>query len=136
VSRHVGRLLAIPRPVAPGLWLATVVITFLAIWFQWIPPIGFARSGGPGAVPEQLLVRRHHRARLAGCPCGYRSPLLECWHDYMHGPRQGRRERASSCGTALRTRSSPGVTGRRPAVSVLLGTVIVEFIFLQRVSAA
>src|SRR2546426_10819782 len=39
---YVGRLLAILGLSIPDFWLATVVITFLAIWFRWIPPVGFA----------------------------------------------------------------------------------------------
>ncbi len=41
-SDYIGRLFAILGLSLPDFWLATVVITFLAIWFQWIPPIGFA----------------------------------------------------------------------------------------------
>src|SRR5262249_33569649 len=39
---YAGRLFAILGLSLPDFWLATVTITFLAVWFQWIPPIGFA----------------------------------------------------------------------------------------------
>src|SRR5262245_9966569 len=37
VSDYVGRLVAIAGLSLPDFWLATVAVTFLAIWFQWIP---------------------------------------------------------------------------------------------------
>ena len=39
---YVGRFVAVLGLSLPDFWLATVAITFLAIWFAWIPPIGFA----------------------------------------------------------------------------------------------
>src|SRR5437870_13265219 len=67
-SDYVGRFFAILGLSLPDFWLATVVITFLAIWVQWIPPIGFAppwehpaRCLSPLLIPAPILG-----SRLAG----------------------------------------------------------------------
>jgi peptide/nickel transport system permease protein len=57
VADYLGRLLAILGLSLPDFWLATVVITFLAIWFRWIPPIGFAPIWvDPARNLSQLLL--------------------------------------------------------------------------------
>ena len=38
---YVGRVVAVSGLSLPDFWLGTLVITFAAIWFQWIPPIGY-----------------------------------------------------------------------------------------------
>ena len=35
-------LLGVVLLAIPGFWLGTLVITFAAIWFGWIPPLGYA----------------------------------------------------------------------------------------------
>jgi peptide/nickel transport system permease protein len=40
-SDYVGRLVAVSGLSLPDFWLGTLVITFAAIWFNWIPPIGY-----------------------------------------------------------------------------------------------
>jgi peptide/nickel transport system permease protein len=39
---YVGRIVAVSGLSLPDFWLGTLVITFAAIWFRWIPPIGYA----------------------------------------------------------------------------------------------
>jgi peptide/nickel transport system permease protein len=39
---YVGRVVAVTGLSLPDFWLGTLVITFAAIWFQWIPPLGYA----------------------------------------------------------------------------------------------
>jgi peptide/nickel transport system permease protein len=39
---YVGRVVAVSGLSLPDFWLATLVITFAAIWFRWIPPLGYA----------------------------------------------------------------------------------------------
>jgi peptide/nickel transport system permease protein len=39
---YVGRVVAVSGLSLPDFWLGTLVITFAAIWFHWIPPIGYA----------------------------------------------------------------------------------------------
>ena len=41
-SDYTGRLLAISGLSMPDFWLGTLVITFAAIWFRWMPPLGYA----------------------------------------------------------------------------------------------
>ncbi|HEV8440555.1 MAG TPA: ABC transporter permease [Methylomirabilota bacterium] len=41
-SDYVGRVVAVSGLSLPDFWLGTLVITFAAIWFRWIPPIGYA----------------------------------------------------------------------------------------------
>src|SRR5215467_13014162 len=41
-SDYAGRVAAITGLSLPDFWLGTLVITFAAIWFRWIPPLGYA----------------------------------------------------------------------------------------------
>src|SRR5262249_44675617 len=121
----------------PDFWLATVVITFLAIWVQWIPPVGFAplwedpaRCLGQLTIPALIIG-----ARLAAVSMRMtRSSLLEVLRqDYIRTARaKGARERAVIVRHALKNAFIPVVTVIGQQFSVLLGgTVIVEVIFLQ-----
>src|SRR6266540_5817358 len=38
---YVGRVVAVSGLSLPDFWLGTLVITFAAIWFHWIPAIGY-----------------------------------------------------------------------------------------------
>jgi peptide/nickel transport system permease protein len=40
-SDYVGRVVAVSGLSFPDFWLGTLLITFAAIWFQWIPPLGY-----------------------------------------------------------------------------------------------
>ena len=136
-SDYVGRLFAILGLSLPDFWLATVVITFLAIWFQWIPPIGFAPLWeDPTRCLSQLLIPALIiGARLAAVSMRMtRSSLLEVLRqDYVRTARaKGARERAVIVRHALKNAFIPVVTVIGQQFSVLLGgTVIVEVIFLQ-----
>jgi peptide/nickel transport system permease protein len=136
-SDYVGRLFAILGLSLPDFWLATVVITFLAIWFQWIPPIGFAPLWvDPARCLSQLLIPAIIiGARLAAVSMRMtRSSLLEVLRqDYIRTARaKGTRERAVIVRHALKNAFIPVVTVIGQQFSVLLGgTVIVEYIFLQ-----
>jgi len=39
---YTGRVVAVSGLSLPDFWLGTLVITFAAIWFRWIPPLGYA----------------------------------------------------------------------------------------------
>ena len=39
---YVGRVVAVSGLSLPDFWLGTLVITFAAIWFRWMPPLGYA----------------------------------------------------------------------------------------------
>jgi peptide/nickel transport system permease protein len=136
-SDYVGRFFAVLGLSLPDFWLATVVITFLAIWFQWIPPIGFAaiwedpvRCLSQLGIPALIIG-----ARLAAVSMRMtRSSLLEVMRqDYIRTARaKGARERAVIVRHALKNAFIPVITVIGQQFSVLLGgTVIVEFIFLQ-----
>jgi peptide/nickel transport system permease protein len=134
---YVGRLGAILGLSLPDFWLATVTITFLAIWFRWIPPIGFAPIWqDPVRNLSQLLIPAVIiGARLAAVSMRMtRSSLLEVLRqDYIVTARaKGAREGAVIVRHALKNAFIPVVTIIGQQFSVLLGgTVIVEFIFLQ-----
>jgi len=134
---YVGRLGAILGLSLPDFWLATVAITFLAIWFHWIPPIGFAPIWqDPARNLSQLLIPAVIiGARLAAVSMRMtRSSLLEVLRqDYVVTARaKGARERTVIVRHALKNAFIPVVTIIGQQFSVLLGgTVIVEFIFLQ-----
>jgi peptide/nickel transport system permease protein len=136
-SDYFGRLFAILGLSLPDFWLATVVITFLAIWFQWLPPIGFAPLWqDPARCLSQLLIPALIiGARLAAVSMRMtRSSLLEVLRqDYVRTARaKGARERAVIVRHALKNAFIPVVTVVGQQFSVLLGgTVIVEVIFLQ-----
>ena len=134
---YVGRLFAILGLSLPDFWLATVAITFLSIWLQWMPPIGFAPIWeDPARNLSQLLIPALIiGARLAAVSMRMtRSSLLEVLRqDYIVTARaKGNRERAVIVRHALKNAFIPVVTIIGQQFSVLLGgTVIVEFIFLQ-----
>ena len=136
-SDYVARFFAVLGLSLPDFWLATVVITFLAIWVQWIPPIGFAPLWeDPARCLGQLLIPAFIiGARLAAVSMRMtRSSLLEVLRqDYIRTARaKGARERAVIVRHALKNAFIPVVTVIGQQFSVLLGgTVIVEFIFLQ-----
>ncbi len=136
-SDYVARFFAVLGLSLPDFWLATVAITFLAIWVQWIPPVGFAPLWeDPGRCLAQLAIPALIiGARLAAVSMRMtRSSLLEVLRqDYIRTARaKGTRERAVIVRHALKNAFIPVVTVVGQQFSVLLGgTVIVEFIFLQ-----
>src|SRR5881397_4303249 len=98
-SDYFARFFAVLGLSLPDFWLATVAITFLAIWVHWIPPIGFApiwtdpaRSLSQFLIPATIIG-----ARLAAVSMRMtRSSLLEVLRqDYVVTARaKGNRERA------------------------------------------
>src|SRR5437867_2937974 len=136
-SDYFARFFAVLGLSLPDFWLATVAITFLAIWVGWIPPIGFVPIWvDPGRNLSQLLIPAAIiGARLAAVSMRMtRSSLLEVLRqDYIRTARaKGRRERGVVLGHALKNALVPVITVVGQQFSVLLGgTVIVEVIFLQ-----
>src|SRR5262245_16221809 len=134
---YVGRLIAILGLSLPDFWLATVTITFLAIWFQWIPPFGFAPIWeDPGRNLSQLLIPALIiGARLAAVSRGLTRPALVeglRLDDTVAAGAKGARERVVIIRHALKNAFIPVVTIIGQQFSVLLGgTVNVEFIFFQ-----
>jgi peptide/nickel transport system permease protein len=134
---YIGRLFAILGLSLPDFWLATVTITFLAIWFHWMPPIGFAPLWVDPTrnLSQMLLPAFIIGARLAAVSMRMtRSSLLEVLRqDYIRTAwAKGLRERVVLLKHAFKNALIPVVTIVGQQFSVLLGgTVIVEFIFLQ-----
>lgn len=134
---YCGRLFAILGLSLPDFWLATVTITFLAIWFRWMPPIGFAPIWAEPTrnVSQLLLPALIIGARLAAVSMRMtRSSLLEVLRqDYIRTAwAKGLRERVVITKHAFKNAFIPVITIIGQQFSVLLGgTVIVEFIFLQ-----
>src|SRR5437016_9390845 len=112
---YAGRLGAILGLSLPDFWLATVTITFLAIWFRWIPPIGFAPIWeDPARNLSQLLIPALIiGARLAAVSMRVsRSWLLGALgQDYIvHALAKGNCERAVVVRHALKNAFIPVVT--------------------------
>lgn len=137
MADYLGRLFAILGLSLPDFWMATVAITFLAIWFRWMPPIGFAPIWLEPArnLSQLLLPALIIGARLAAVSMRMtRSSLLEVLRqDYIRTAwAKGLRERVVIVKHAFKNAFIPVVTIIGQQFSVLLGgTVIVEFIFLQ-----
>ena len=56
-SDYAGRVAAISGLSMPDFWLGTLVITFAAIWFRWIPPLGYASLwDNPWTNLQQFLL--------------------------------------------------------------------------------
>lgn len=137
VVDYLGRLFAIMGLSLPDFWLATVTITFLAIWFQWMPPMGFEpiwvdplRTLTQLAIPAFIIGARLSAVSMRMT----RSSLLEVLRqDYIRTAwAKGLREQVIIIRHALKNALIPVVTIVGQQFSVLLGgTVIVEFIFLQ-----
>lgn len=134
---YFGRFFAVLGLSLPDFWLGTVLITFLAIWFQWIPPVGFAPIWQEPTrnLSQLLLPALIIGARLAAVSMRMtRSSLLEVLRqDYIRTAwAKGLKERVIITRHALKNACIPVVTIVGQQFSILLGgTVIVEFIFLQ-----
>src|SRR5262249_44758524 len=108
-----GRLFACLGLSLPDFWLAPVPLTFPAIWFRWMPPIGFAPIWvDPARNLSQLLIPAVIiGARLAAVSMRMtRSSLLEVLRqDYIRTARaKGLREGAVIVGHAFKDGFIPG----------------------------
>jgi peptide/nickel transport system permease protein len=136
VADYVGRLCALIGLSLPDFWLATVVITGMAIWRHWTPPMGFEPIWvDPVQCLEQLCIPALIMgARLSAVLMRMtRSVLLEVLReDYIRTARaKGLHECVIMLKHALQNACIPVVTIVGQQFSVLLGgAVIVEVIFL------
>jgi peptide/nickel transport system permease protein len=132
---YVGRLVAISGLSLPDFWLGTLVITFAAIWFGWIPPLGYASLWeSPWTNLQQFLLPAAVLGfRLSAATMRMtRSTLLEVLReDYIRTAwAKGLRERVIIYKHALKNALIPVVTIVGGQLGTLLaGTVIVETIF-------
>ena len=134
-SDYAGRVVAVTGLSMPDFWLGTLVITFAAIWFHWIPPIGYTSFWeSPGRNLQQFI--------LPAAVLGYRlssatmrmtrSTVLEVLReDYVRTAwAKGLAGRIVVYKHALKNALIPVVTIVGGQLGTLLaGTVIVETIF-------
>jgi len=134
-SDYVGRLVAISGLSLPDFWLGTLVITFAAIWFGWIPPLGYVSLWeSPWTNLQQFLLPAAVLGfRLSAATMRMtRSTLLEVLReDYVRTAwAKGVGERMIIYKHALKNALIPVVTIVGGQLGTLLaGTVIVETIF-------
>jgi peptide/nickel transport system permease protein len=132
---YIGRLVAISGLSFPDFWLGTLVITFAAIWFGWIPPLGYAsvwaspwRNIQQFLLPAAILGFRLSAATMRMT----RSTLLEVLReDYVRTAwAKGLSQRLIVYKHALKNALIPVVTIVGGQFGALLaGTVITETIF-------
>ena len=132
---YAGRLVAMSGLSLPDFWLGTLVITFAAIWFHWIPPIGYVslwespwKNLQQFVLPAGVLGYRLASATMRMT----RSTLLEVLReDYVRTAwAKGLGERIIIYKHALKNAMIPVITLVGGQFGTLLaGTVIVEVIF-------
>ena len=132
---YMGRMVAISGLSLPDFWLGTLVITFAAIWFAWMPPLGYTSLWeAPWQNLQQFLLPAAVLGfRLSAATMRMtRSTLLEVLReDYVRTARaKGLVERVIIYKHALKNALIPVVTIVGGQLGTLLaGTVIVETIF-------
>ena len=132
---YVSRVFAVSGLSIPDFWLGTLVITFAAIWFHWIPPIGYASLWDDPLTNLQqfLLPAAVLGYRLASATMRMtRSTVLEVLReDYVRTAwAKGLAGRIVVYKHALKNALIPVVTIVGGQLGVLLaGTVVVETIF-------
>ena len=132
---YAGRVVAVSGLSLPDFWLGTLVITFAAIWFHWIPPIGYTslwvdpwRNLQQFLLPAAVLGFRLAAATMRMT----RSTVLEVLReDYVRTAwAKGLAGRVVVYKHALKNALIPVVTIIGGQLGVLLaGTVVVETIF-------
>jgi peptide/nickel transport system permease protein len=134
-SDYAGRVVAVTGLSMPDFWLGTLVITFAAIWFHWIPPIGYASFWeSPWQNLQQFMLPAAVLGfRLASATMRMtRSTVLEVLReDYVRTAwAKGLAGRIVVYKHALKNALIPVVTIVGGQMGTLLaGTVIVETIF-------
>jgi peptide/nickel transport system permease protein len=134
-SDYVGRVVAVSGLSLPDFWLATLVITFAAIWLQWIPPIGYVSLwDSPWKNLQQFLLPAAVLGfRLSAATMRMtRSTVLEVLReDYVRTAwAKGLGGKIVVYKHALKNALIPVVTIVGGQLGVLLaGTVVVETIF-------
>ena len=134
-SDYAGRLVAVSGLSLPDFWLGTLIITFAAIWFHWIPPLGYTSFWeSPGRNLQQFLLPAAVLGfRLSAATMRMtRSTVLEVLReDYVRTAwAKGLEGRIVVYKHALKNALIPVVTIVGGQLGTLLaGTVIVETIF-------
>ena len=133
---YAARMVAIAGIAMPTFWTAILMITFLVLLFDWLPPLGYENLwDDPLTNLQQLIFPAialgiYNMALIARVT---RSTLLEVFReDYIRTARsKGLSERVIITRHALRNASLPIITICGWQVGRLIaGTVIIEQIFL------
>ena len=132
---YAGRTFAIGMLAMPNFWLATMVVVYPSIWFNWTPPIQYIPfmedpigNLGMFIIPGFLMGT----GMSGGSMRFLRTMFLEVLRqDYIRTAwAKGLRERTIIMKHALRNASIPLITSFGPMVLMLLGgSVIMEQIF-------
>lgn len=132
---YAGRTFAIGMLAMPNFWLATMVVVYPSIWFNWTPPIQYIPfmedpigNLGMFIIPGFLMGT----GMSGGSMRFLRTMFLEVLRqDYIRTAwAKGLRERTIILKHALRNASIPLITSFGPMVLMLLGgSVIMEQIF-------
>lgn len=135
VIDYTGRTFAIGMLAMPNFWLATMVVVYPSIWFNWTPPIqyipiqkDFIGNIGMFIIPGFLMGT----GMSGGSMRFLRTMFLEVLRqDYIRTAwAKGLRERTIILKHALRNASIPLITSFGPMVLMLFGgSVIMEQIF-------
>ena len=135
LADYLARSLAILGLSIPGFWLATMVVTLPAIWWNWSPPIQFTEfSTDPWAHVVQFILPAFILgiASSAAIMRLTRATLLEVLRqDYVRTAwAKGARERSVVLKHGLKNAMIPVVTVLGIQIAQILGgTVIFESIF-------
>jgi peptide/nickel transport system permease protein len=129
------RVTAITGLSIPNFWLGLLIITFLSLWFGWIPPIAYRSFLEDPAVNLQKMILPALALAVtlsASTIRMTRSALLEVLHsDFIRTVRaKGASERIVIYKHALRNSLISVVTLVGLQIGILLGgTVVLEYIF-------
>lgn len=129
------RLVSVGMLSIPSFWIGTMVVTFLAIWFQWIPPIGYVSPlDDPWRNVQQLMLPALAIGARASAAIMRmtRSQTLEILRqNYVRTAwAKGLRERVVVLKHALKNAMIPVITIMGNQFGYLLGgTVVMEIIF-------
>ncbi|MBI2887715.1 MAG: ABC transporter permease [Chloroflexi bacterium] len=132
---YFSRMVAISGLSLPDFWLGTLVVVFSAIWFKWLPPIGYLPFFDDpwGNIQQFLLPAVVLGVRLSAVGTRMtRSTMLEVLReDYIRTAwAKGLRERMVIVRHALKNAMIPVITIMGGQLRFLLGgTVIIESIF-------
>ena len=133
---YITRLITIAGIALPNFWIAILIVVFLVLAFDWIPPLGYADLwNDPGTNLQQMVfpalaLAFTHMAFIARVT---RSSMLEVFReDYIRTARsKGLSERLVIYRHALKNALLPVVTvGGYEFGRLLAGTVIIEVIFM------
>ncbi|MBA7630690.1 Dipeptide transport system permease protein DppB [subsurface metagenome] len=132
---YIGRTFAILGMAVPGFWVATLIMVFPALWWNWSPPVQFiAFKDDPGGNLTQFIVPAviMGMAMSATTMRMIRTMMLEVLRqDYIRTAwAKGLRERVVVIRHALKNALIPVVTIIGFLIPVMIGgSVIMEQIF-------